>query len=72
MDWVYYVALFALLSADAAAQCAMCRTALEQNVDDVGFTRAIIESLQNEACIDAKRVYATGCSNGGGGGCFDL
>jgi polyhydroxybutyrate depolymerase len=47
-----------------AGRC--CRTALEQNVDDVGFTRAIIESLQNEACIDAKRVYATGCSNGGG------
>jgi polyhydroxybutyrate depolymerase len=47
-----------------AGRC--CRTALEQNIDDVGFTRAIIASLQEEACIDAKRVYATGCSNGGG------
>jgi polyhydroxybutyrate depolymerase len=34
--------------------------------DDVAFVRAIIENLQAEACIDAKRVYASGCSNGGG------
>ncbi len=47
-----------------AGRC--CRTALEQNVDDVEFTRAIIASLQRDACIEAKRVYATGCSNGGG------
>jgi polyhydroxybutyrate depolymerase len=34
--------------------------------DDVGFVRAIISTLQTEACIDARRVYASGCSNGGG------
>jgi polyhydroxybutyrate depolymerase len=34
--------------------------------DDVAFVRAIIQTLQTEACIDAKRVYASGCSNGGG------
>jgi polyhydroxybutyrate depolymerase len=34
--------------------------------DDVGFVRAIISTLQAEACIDARRVYASGCSNGGG------
>jgi polyhydroxybutyrate depolymerase len=43
-----------------------CRTAFEQNVDDVAFTKAIISTLAQEACIDTERVYATGCSNGGG------
>jgi polyhydroxybutyrate depolymerase len=33
--------------------------------DDVGFVRAMISRLQNEACIDARRVFASGCSNGG-------
>ena len=28
--------------------------------------RAIITALQSYACIDPKRVYASGCSNGGG------
>ena len=28
--------------------------------------RAIINQLQTDACIDSKRVYASGCSNGGG------
>jgi len=43
-----------------------CSTAQTQNVDDVGFVRAIIKQLQVDACIDSKRVYASGCSNGGG------
>lgn len=43
-----------------------CDPAQSDNVDDVAFTRAIIENLQGQACIDPKRVYATGCSNGGG------
>ncbi|HET9959933.1 MAG TPA: PHB depolymerase family esterase [Polyangiaceae bacterium] len=34
--------------------------------DDVAFVRAIIESLETDACIDTKRIYASGCSNGGG------
>ena len=38
----------------------------EQKIDDIRFTKAIITTLASEACIDAKRVYATGCSNGGG------
>jgi polyhydroxybutyrate depolymerase len=33
--------------------------------DDVGFVRAMVSSLQTEACIDARRVFASGCSNGG-------
>ena len=43
-----------------------CSTAQSENVDDVAFTRAIVTTLLQEACIDTKRVYATGCSNGGG------
>jgi polyhydroxybutyrate depolymerase len=43
-----------------------CSTAQSQNVDDVAFTKAIVTTLEQEACIDPKRVYATGCSNGGG------
>ncbi len=47
-----------------AGRC--CRTAFEQKIDDVAFTKAIVATLAKEACIDPKRVYATGCSNGGG------
>src|SRR5262249_18054421 len=43
-----------------------CSTAQSENVDDVAFTKAIVASLAEDACIDPKRVYATGCSNGGG------
>jgi polyhydroxybutyrate depolymerase len=43
-----------------------CGSAQSQNVDDVAFTKAIVTTLASQACIDLKRVYATGCSNGGG------
>jgi polyhydroxybutyrate depolymerase len=43
-----------------------CGQALSENVDDVGFTRAVIEAVSKAACIDPKRVYATGMSNGAG------
>lgn len=43
-----------------------CSTARTQGIDDVAFTRAIISMLTERGCIDARRVYATGCSNGGG------
>jgi polyhydroxybutyrate depolymerase len=43
-----------------------CSTAQSQKIDDVAFTKAILTALEKQACIDAKRVYATGCSNGGG------
>ncbi len=42
-----------------------CGFAQEKNVDDVGFVRAILTDLQSLATIDAKRIYATGMSNGG-------
>jgi polyhydroxybutyrate depolymerase len=34
--------------------------------DDVAFTRAMITQVSGEKSIDPKRIYATGCSNGGG------
>jgi polyhydroxybutyrate depolymerase len=43
-----------------------CDPALSAHVDDVAFTRAIIEHVSSEACVDQKRIYASGCSNGGG------
>jgi polyhydroxybutyrate depolymerase len=33
-------------------------------VDDVGFVRALIDHLEQQACIDRRRVYAAGMSNG--------
>jgi len=43
-----------------------CGPAHDQGIDDVAFARAIVTTLARDACIDSKRVYATGCSNGGG------
>jgi polyhydroxybutyrate depolymerase len=33
--------------------------------DDVDFVRTLIDTLSTELCIDPKRVYSTGLSNGG-------
>lgn len=43
-----------------------CGTAGQQKIDDVGFLKAIVAKLDAETRIDAKRVYASGFSNGGG------
>jgi polyhydroxybutyrate depolymerase len=43
-----------------------CGQALSDNVDDVGFAKAIVAALSAATCIDPKRVYATGISNGAG------
>jgi polyhydroxybutyrate depolymerase len=43
-----------------------CGQPFDQNIDDVGFAKAIVAKVQAEACIDPRRVYATGLSNGGG------
>ena len=44
---------------------ACCGDASSQGVDDVGFSRAIVDQLAAQHCVDTKRVYATGMSNGG-------
>jgi polyhydroxybutyrate depolymerase len=40
-------------------------TSQRENVDDVGLVAAILDSLKKTYSVDAKRVYATGISNGG-------
>lgn len=42
-----------------------CGYAERQNIDDVAFTRALLDDLEQRVKLDAGRVYATGISNGG-------
>lgn len=41
-----------------------CGTAMRKNVDDVAFIEELIRELTEPGCIDSRRVYATGISNG--------
>ena len=43
-----------------------CQGAQQNKVDDVQFTRDMIKWLEANTCVDPKRIYASGCSNGGG------
>ena len=45
-----------------AGEC--CGYAMNQHVDDVGFTIAVLDDLARRTTIDPRRVYATGHSNG--------
>lgn len=38
----------------------------DPTVDDVGFTRDLLNKLEATLCVDAHRIFATGISNGGG------
>lgn len=42
-----------------------CGYAVTNQIDDVGFIRALIAELQSNYNIDPKRIFATGLSNGG-------
>jgi polyhydroxybutyrate depolymerase len=42
-----------------------CGYALENNIDDIGFIRSLIEHLQEKYTINSNMIYATGLSNGG-------
>lgn len=42
-----------------------CGYAMQNNVDDVAFVRALLDDLATVSNIDSKRVFATGMSNGG-------
>ncbi len=44
---------------------ACCGGAASNNVDDVGFARALVAYTRERVCVDPKRIYATGFSNGG-------
>jgi polyhydroxybutyrate depolymerase len=42
-----------------------CGYAARNNIDDVGFVRAMVADLESSYRIDPKRIYSTGFSNGG-------
>jgi polyhydroxybutyrate depolymerase len=42
-----------------------CGYAVTNQIDDVGFVRALVAEVQSKYNIDPKRIYATGMSNGG-------
>jgi polyhydroxybutyrate depolymerase len=42
-----------------------CGTPAATDADDVGFVSALLDRLEDELCIDADRIYASGFSNGG-------
>ncbi len=41
-----------------------CGEARDQNVDDVGFVKAILLELKKKLTIDEKKIFSTGMSNG--------
>jgi polyhydroxybutyrate depolymerase len=43
----------------------LCCAFGDSDRDDVGFVDALIDDVSSRVCIDQKRVYATGMSNGG-------
>ena len=43
---------------------ACCAGAVRNQVDDVGFIRAVIQRVERQANVDPRRVFATGMSNG--------
>lgn len=45
-----------------AGRC--CAPAYKENVDDVGFVRAMIAKLEGDFSMNASRIYAIGASNG--------
>jgi len=42
-----------------------CGESSATGVDDVGFVRAVVADAESRICVDPKRVYETGFSNGG-------
>jgi polyhydroxybutyrate depolymerase len=52
-----------LLASWNAGAC--CGTAVSDNVDDVGFTGTLLDTLEQDLCVDETRVFVTGMSNGG-------
>jgi len=42
-----------------------CGRAWVEGLDDVRFVRELVEQLEQEHCLDRRRIYATGMSNGG-------
>jgi polyhydroxybutyrate depolymerase len=43
---------------------ACCGWSVGNKIDDVAFTSAVIDDIAGQYCVDQKRVFATGMSNG--------
>lgn len=41
-----------------------CGPAARAGIDDVGFARAVVQDTSSRVCVDTRRIYATGMSNG--------
>lgn len=52
-----------LLATWNAGNC--CGPARDQQIDDVGFVRAVLAQVQSRYNVDRQRMFATGMSNGG-------
>ncbi len=44
---------------------ACCNPAEAQDIDDVGYVVHVLEEMMGALCIDRRRIYASGMSNGG-------
>jgi polyhydroxybutyrate depolymerase len=44
---------------------ACCGTAEATNIDDIQYVRDVIAMAESQLCVDPKRIFATGMSNGG-------
>ncbi len=44
---------------------ACCGTAAAEGIDDVALVDAMIDDISARLCVDARRIYSTGFSNGG-------
>ena len=44
---------------------ACCDLAAQNDVDDLGFVKAMLDKLDADRCVDATRIFTTGMSNGG-------
>jgi polyhydroxybutyrate depolymerase len=42
-----------------------CGAAADEDVDDTGYLRSLVDAIAQEVVVDRRRVYATGISNGG-------
>jgi polyhydroxybutyrate depolymerase len=52
-------------SPNAAWNAGTCCAFNDMTRDDVGFARALVDEIIDQGCIDRKRVYTMGMSNGG-------
>jgi polyhydroxybutyrate depolymerase len=47
-----------------AGNCCELAAQINTDVDDVGFVRAMIDTITQQVCVDPKRIFAAGFSNG--------